>query len=55
MREGLVATRADYHHTNDGGPDNNVVGSGSPGGGDAEDGTTARTMAARMSAPAARW
>ena len=53
--EGLVATRADYDHANDGGPDNNVVGSGSPGGGDAEDGTTARTMAARMSAPAARW
>ena len=55
MREELVATRADYDHTNDGGPDNNVVGSGSSGDGDAEDGTTARTMAARMSAPAARW
>ena len=53
--EGLVATRADDDHANDGGSDNNVVGSGSPGGGDAEDGTTARTMAVRMSASAARW
>ena len=52
--EGLVATRADDDHANHGGSDNNVVDGGSPGGGDVEDGTAARTIAARVSASAQR-